>query len=184
MSNAIAKLLFQKNVCYLPGIGQLKLVSHPSQTDFLNSCIEAPHQEICFLADNSVSVVSDDLKVESQRILADLVNDGESVLEGIGVFYQSNDEGIQFASVVLDDSFREPVSAIRVIRKDARHTVLVGDKELTNHDIAASKIKSIQKFSGAWWVWALGIAAISIIILGYFIVQFPNNILGNLIRVF
>ena len=43
-----ASSFFHKKICVLPGLGTLKLVTHAAETDFSNTQIKSPRQEIIF----------------------------------------------------------------------------------------------------------------------------------------
>jgi hypothetical protein len=66
-----------------------------------------------------------------------------------------------------------PVKAERVIRADAKHSILVGDKEKTNYEMTELLSDDTYVEKESWWIYALILAAIGLSIL--FFHFYSNN---------
>ena len=88
------------------------------------------------------------------------------VIQAIGNFVVDGEGNISFNSVELPKEFMQPVVAERVIRLDAEHSILVGDKETTNIAMTEYLNEETPK-KDRWWIWAivLGAVAVSLILL-------------------
>lgn len=92
--------------------------------------------------------------------------------EGVGVL-----EAIPGGQVILRPSdlaydFMPGVSSRRVIRKDASHTVLVGETERSSHESQQWLEEDVVVARTGWWVGAAVIAAVA---LGLIFFQFFRN---------
>ena len=154
MYNLIAPSLFQKRICRLPGLGSLQMVSHSAETHFIDREIRAPYDEIRFIPNNTDEASFNEFSAISQLIRQDLQTKGEVVLDGVGVFYQSED-GLEFAPVVLDAELSRPVQVEFVTREDTRHSLLVGDQETTTDAMDVLLNKPTFQRTISWWWWAL-----------------------------
>ncbi|HMO61792.1 MAG TPA: hypothetical protein PKC39_12780 [Ferruginibacter sp.] len=181
MFNLIAISFLQKKYCRLPGIGSLTLVAQPAETDFVNSAIKAPTEEIVFKAENGDATGSFNEFTAISEIMLRQLNDGLPVeISGVGTFTQTGGI-ISFEPVVLSNMYTPAVHAVRVIRKDAEHQMLVGDKETTNTVMAGllnDKPAAVQR----WWIWALVAALASLTVLFLYLSQNGFNGLGSMAK--
>ena len=174
MNNTISNSLFQKNKCALAGIGVLSLETGSAETDFANSQIKSPYQRIVFMPAIEANGIENNFSEISKKILSELEINNESSLHGIGKFYKDNNQQIQFEPIQLSQIFFQPVTANRIIRENAEHNVLVGDRE-TNSTVMTEYFTEEPKIIDRWWIWAAGIAAIALLLLGF---SFYNNGVG------
>ena len=54
------------------------------------------------------------------------------------------------------------VPAVRIIRTNAKHTMLVGDREISNVEMTDYLHDEVHKEKTSWWIYALIIAAIAL----------------------
>lgn len=164
MLDVIASSLFQKKSCRLPGIGTLEVVTRPAEYDFSNQRILAPRQTIVFINAPSSDNTFNEFSAISQLMKQKLKEDGTVNIEGLGSFVKDG-AGLQFVPVEVDADLLQPVSAERVIHKDAEHAILVGDKETTNTVMTEYYTEEVVETTDKWWIWAivLGVAAAGII---------------------
>src|SRR5687768_7485478 len=87
-------------------------------------------------------------------------NDGYYAWEGIGVFKNDSSGDLIFEEHQKLLPVLAPVPAKRIIRKDAKHAILVGDKEKTNvqmsemlHEPVEMQEPVVRK--DRWWIYAL-----------------------------
>jgi hypothetical protein len=181
MFNVIATYFLQKKYCRLPGIGSLTLVTQPAQNDFVNSSIKAPVDEIVFKPDNDQGNNSFNEFTAISELMLKQLDSGQPVeISGVGVFTKSGAD-IDFTPVVLDGSYTPAVTAQRVIRKDAEHALLVGDKQTTN-TIMAELLNEQPAATYRWWVWALVAAFAGLIAILVYLSQHGFNSLGNIAK--
>jgi hypothetical protein len=91
--------------------------------------------------------------------------------EGVGTFSKSISGELRFDSSVKDHRFDPPVSATRMIRDKAVHTVRVGEEERTSDEMA-EWLNPEQERKTYWWAPAL-IAAV--ILLVFILIYFSQN---------
>jgi hypothetical protein len=71
---------------------------------------------------------------------------------------------ISFETYHAPFEFFTAVTAERVIRPDARHSILVGDQEKTNYEMS-ELLGDVHKERESWWIYAIIIAAIALLVL-------------------
>lgn len=174
----IATSLFLDKKCNLPGIGTLLLVSRSAKSDFLNTRILSPTQTIEFIADGRDNNLSTDFLELSNFIKTKLTEEGTYLLNGIGTFTRQGEAEVQFTPVVIDPAFTPDVEAVRVIRQDAIHEILVGDQQTTNTEMIDYFNEKTPLFD-RWWVWAIVLSAIGLILMLIYFSQRGLNLLGN-----
>jgi len=179
MYNIIAPSFFQKKNCVLPGIGSLSIITHPAETDFSNTRIKSPRQEILFTPAGSNAPVFNEFSAISEMMKRHLDEENRVEVLGIGTFTQDPSGQVSFHSIRIDDVFTEPVTAERVIHKDAPHAILVGDKETTNVQMTEYFTEE-PTAPDRWWLWAVTLAAAGIIVITLYIAQNGLNALASL----
>ncbi len=178
MYSIIAPSFFQKKKCVLPGIGRLSLVTHAAETDFYNTQIKAPRQEIVFTSGTEANIFNE-FSAISEMMQRHLDEEGSVALHGVGTFTKDTTGAISFAPIQIDNDFTQPVTAERVIHKDAPHAILVGDKETTNV-VMAEYYTEETVAKDRWWVWALVLGSIAIAALILYIIKYGFNNFSSL----
>lgn len=179
MYQIIASTLFQNKVCRLPGIGTLFMVTHPAATDFANASIKSPVETIDFIVQQSGEKVFNEFSAISELLKKTIPENGNFFLKGIGIFSRDNSGVIQFAPISIDHIFTPPVTAERVIRQDAEHAMLVGDQQTTNVQMT-EYFSEQEPLKDKWWIWAIVLAALGIILLLVYFYRYGFNALGNI----
>ena len=184
MDTLIQSSLFQNETCILPGVGTLSIISGTAETDFANSTIKPPLQNIVFKEENELNLINK-FSDQSDLIKLQLHQSGNYYLDGVGTFTKDN-EHINFTSVSLPRALILPVKAERVIRQEleqAEHPILVGDKQTTNHAMTnylnEEEIKQPQQKKDKWWIWAIGLTVIAAATIIFYFSGHTNFSFGN-----
>ena len=190
MRDLIASYLIQNKECHLPFLGNFRIKKVPSLLDLPNKKLVPSSDEIVFsenenyLSPGLTNYVSHLYKVPRHEAEEKINNwcldakvkldSGEKLdLNSVGSL-QKNVVGNIFFQMQQRINFFEPVTAERVIHKDAGHTVLVGDKETTSvvmnefyRDDVVSKVKS------SWKIWAIILFVVSLLLLIFYFSNHP-----------
>ena len=85
----------------------------------------------------------------------------EAEWEGLGTLKKDDTGDIQFESLVSKPFFLQPVPAEKVVRSNAKHMMLVGDRERSNREMSDWFAEEPIHGNRLWWKLALlaGIAA-------------------------
>jgi hypothetical protein len=89
----------------------------------------------------------------------------------VGMLMRDATGEIQFKSEMIQPGFVQPVAAIRVIRQDARHAILVGDQELTTDHMTELLSEEVHVEKESWWIYALIIFAVAVVIIFFYLYQ-------------
>ncbi len=169
----------------MPGIGTFLLERKPAYIDFVNKIAEPPAYTIALHHGNvpASKNVFDWLasKLEISELDAvkrfndfsfDIKNKvlaGDRLLwEGVGEFSKGMAGEIRFEAVLKDKKAGVPIPAVKVIRENAEHTMMVGEDEKTS-----SQMKEIlspsheRKFQ--WWGIALIVSLLAFIFIGVYL---------------
>ena len=175
MHTIIAPSFFHKKYCVLPGIGKLTLVTQSAASDFTNQLIEAPVQQIIFTPGVQNDYLFNEFSAISDLIKRKLEEHGFVDLLGIGRFTKTTDGSIDFTAALIDEDLLMPVEAKRAVRENAVHNILVGDKETTSTVMAEmlTEEEPVSNYGAKrkWWVWALTLAAIALLLIALYIYQ-------------
>ena len=93
----------------------------------------------------------------------------EAPWEGLGILKKDDMGDIHFESSILNPSFLQPVPAEKVVRTNAKHMLLVGDRERSNSEMSDWFAEEPIHGNRLWWLVALigGIAAALIIMIHF-----------------
>ena len=93
----------------------------------------------------------------------------EAPWEGLGILKKDDMGDIHFESSILNPSFLQPVPAEKVVRTNAKHMLLVGDRERSNREMSDWFAEEPIHGNRLWWLVALvgGIAAALIIMIHF-----------------
>jgi hypothetical protein len=164
MEQDIASYLFRNHTCVLPGIGKLTLVTTPAETNFINAQIKAPVQHISFTPDGKTNAVFNELSAVSEHLKMMLSAKKIVLLNGIGTFSIDDNGKIHFTELEINKSLAPAIKVERVVHQDAKHTMLVGDKE-TDNVVMTEFFSDAPKKKNRWWIAAAIAAVVAIIIL-------------------
>jgi nucleoid DNA-binding protein len=184
MFSLLNKYLVQQHSLALPGIGTFSFTNKPAESDFSNKQFLPPTQGIAFTAEkdtparNLFTYISRQLGIsewEAVKSVNDFAYDlnarlraGQSVKwEGVGSLTKENDGHLQFTPAMEQGGFFQPVVAEKVIREHAQHSMLVGDQERTNTQMAELLGEEAPARRSRWWILALilGLAGLTILLL-------------------
>ena len=149
MQDTLYEFLLLNKKLSLPGIGTISLCQHPAHLDFTNRQITAPSFYFTIDSRNdkpskklfdwlssslgisewdaikSINDFSFDLKSR-------LSENREVIWDGVGVFRRDNNGNLKLDQKNVLVVSQQPVTAEKVIRMKAEHTVLVGEQEKTS----------------------------------------------------
>ena len=187
MQDFITAYLIQERECSLTGIGHFRITTHPATSDVADRTMLPPYNEVTFLKNVSekedVGLIKyfaakqglDEVEARKQLKLffislsnnlsfsktASFPSLGKLEKDGNGniTFHQEN-----------NITLLEPVKAERVIHENAKHPILVGDKEIISEDPLKFKEPEIP-LKREWWKIAaliLFIISVCIVLLQYY----------------
>jgi hypothetical protein len=180
------KYLFLNKSIPVPGLGTICMESQPATIDASTRTILPPTYRFRF--DKFSDSPDKDLFtfLSSQQHISDYealrqFNDfsyslrdrlnyfREAPWEGLGILKKDDSGDIHFESSILNPSFLQPVPAEKVVRANAKHMLLVGDRERSNREMSDWFAEEPVHGKRLWWLVALltGIAA-SLIIMFHF----------------
>jgi hypothetical protein len=89
--------------------------------------------------------------------------------EGLGILKKDDMGDIHFESSILNPSFLQPVPAEKVVRTNAKHMLLVGDRERSSREMSDWFAEEPIHGNRLWWLVALigGITAALIIMIHF-----------------
>ena len=93
----------------------------------------------------------------------------EAAWEGLGTLKKDDTGEILFESILAKPFFLQPVPAEKVVRSNAKHMMLVGDRERSNREMSDWFAEEPVHGNRLWWLVALagGIAAALIIMFHF-----------------
>jgi hypothetical protein len=183
MINYVKTYLLQHKSVSIPGLGTIYVERIPAQSDFVNRQLlppsyhyrfdryfDTPGKEFfSFLSARKNIQDFEAIRLFNEwalNVRNSISGENQSAeLEGIGSINRNA------SGEVIFEPFGKPVSydvilpAERIIRSNAKHGMLVGDKETTNAEMNEYYTEEVHKEKIAWWIYALIIAAIALIII-------------------
>lgn len=182
LKESLYNYLLQFRQLPIPGLGTILVERKPAQTDFLNKQLLPPSYNFQF--DKYFDAPDKDFftYLATQNDMADfeairwynewsyelrtkLRTDNPIELEKVGTLKKDISGEIVFVPAAPINLHLEPVTAERVIRQNAKHTVLVGDKEWTNEEAADNLLEGGGSESKAWWIITIVLTTILLLIL-------------------
>ncbi len=199
MQKQIASYLFQNKSCPLPGIGTLSVLSSGAEADFTDKSIAAPNSFISFAntesdttgllkylaatGSGSIDETAQSLDQFCDDLKKRIAEQSFVNLNQIGNFFIDGSGNIDFKQEELPAVFSQAVYAERVIHPEAEHQILVGDKETTN-TIMTERLAAIPETKDRWWIWAVVLGAISLVLLLIYFTEFSGtSSFGNVIKI-
>jgi len=186
MYTILNKYLFLNKSIPLPGLGTICLESQAASIDASTRSILPPTYRFRF--DKFFDSPDKDLfsYLSSQQNISDYealrqYNDfafslrdrlnyfREAPWEGLGILKKDDMGEIHFESSIPNPSFLQPVPAEKVVRANAKHMLLVGDRERSNSEMSDWFAEEPVHGNRLWWLVALigGIIA-SLVIMTHF----------------
>ncbi|MES2774305.1 MAG: hypothetical protein V4722_08980 [Bacteroidota bacterium] len=172
--------LIENSSLHLPGIGVLEFAEVSARLDVADIQIQSPKKVLRLNAEGQkqdkhglMGFLSRHLDISEEQSFKVFRQFSESVRstlgtkrilywDNLGAFQKDETGVVQFVQTTDIDHYLPPVSAERMIRQRAEHTMTVGDTETTNtamqeyYDEEPVEIKKDY-----WWVWAIAIFVVS-----------------------
>lgn len=156
----------------LPGIGVFAAVAEPAQLDFTERLLHAPKYSVQYFETEDTEVkdfchflateknISDaDAEKSFNRFLQKLQNvlatENSLHLKGIGTI--AGNAGV-YNFIAETNDLLQPINAERVIRKNAEHTIKVGEAEKTSTQM--QELLQHTETKDRWWIAAVLLAAL------------------------
>jgi hypothetical protein len=191
MERLIKTYLLQKSSVSIPGLGTIYVERSPARSDFINRQLlppsyhfrfdkyfDAPGKDFfAFLASRKKIEDYEAIKLYNEWALGirnNLGSDNSSALEGIGVLKRNESGDVAFEPENLHDVINVAVPAERIIRTNAKHTMLVGDREISNVEMTDYLHDEVHKEKTSWWIYALIIAAVALTAILFHFFRGPN----------
>jgi hypothetical protein len=179
MPRLLRHFFIQNRQVSIPGIGSFHLVRIPARVDVASRQLLAPGYSVQFdpLQDNPTAdlfsyISRKTLVNEWEAIgmlnefgmgLKDRLRTGKKFIwEGVGTLETIPGGQVILRPANMDYNFMPGVPSTRVIRKDASHTVLVGETERSSNETRQSLEEDVVVARAGWWVSAAVIAAIAL----------------------
>ncbi|MGZ5247035.1 MAG: HU domain-containing protein [Flavitalea sp.] len=189
MFEVLNSYLVQNKSISIPGLGTIYVERIPARYDFVNRSIlppayqfrfdkyfDAPDKEFfTYLASEKQIADFEAIKIYNEwayefrnRIR------GEEIVtwDGVGVLQQDPSGEILFEPINDLNADINPVRAERVVRTDAAHSMLVGDKETTTTEMTEFLQEDVSSRKKTGWIIAAVVAAIA---LSVFFIRFYSK---------
>lgn len=179
MFEVLNSYLVQNKSISIPGLGTIYVERIPARYDFVNRSIlppayqfrfdkyfDAPDKEFfTYLASEKKIADFEAIKIYNEWAyeFRSRIRGEETVTwEGVGVLQQDPSGEIHFEPINDLNADINPVHAERVVRTDAAHTMLVGDKETTTIEMTEYLQEDVSSRKKTGWIIAAVIAAIAL----------------------
>ena len=181
-------LILHKSIS-IPGLGTIYVERKPAQSDFVNRQIipasyhyrfdryfDAPDKDFfTYLAAQKEIADYEAIRWYNEwayELRNKIRTQHEVHWENVGTLRTDPSGEIVFEAQHKLIGFLQPVPAERIIRSNAKHTVLVGDRELTNtamSDYLNEETVHVEKES--WWIYALILATVAVVVIFFHFLQ-------------
>jgi nucleoid DNA-binding protein len=171
----------------LPGIGVVSLQIQPAKTKFIDREVLPPAYFFQFSTREksttsklsgwiahawNISETDADSRFNDfiSGIRRQLQEGKEVVWAGVGKFSKDLMNEIKFEPQKRALAFQQPVIAEKVIRENARHAVLVGEREKTASEYSEIIEESAEVTTPRtnWWIWPTALIILSLIFIGWY----------------
>ena len=185
MYPVLKKFLALHHHLSLPGIGNFNVQNIPASVDIANRCVNPSLSRMIF-SDEKLSpdksffhFIALELHIDevqairdftdfNSRLQSDINNYKPVVFENFGTLYKQQSGEINFEADVMPPYF-PVINAERVIRKNATHTVMVGEDERTSDEMhTALQEEIVVAEVDRWWIPAIVLGLIGIAALIYY----------------
>ena len=181
MNQYLAKYFALHKKLVLPGIGFFNTSTQPAQLEFVEKTLHAPGHSINFYRDenaadnNFISFLIKETGLDqyetinkfSQYItqLKEKLQSGTALhLPGLGIL-TNNENEYSFTAENLQQYF-PGITAERVIRQNAQHSVRVGEDEKTS--VEMHEMLNREAAKDRWWIGAIVLAVVGIAAILYY----------------
>ncbi len=181
MQTILNRYLIQHKSISIPGLGTIQADTKPASIDAAGRCampptvsfrfdsyFDAPDKEFfSYLARKTKISDYDALRNYNAfaYTLRDKLNQQRSaVWEGLGTLIKDDNGQISLVTTRTDPDFIREVPAEKVVRTDAEHRLLVGDRERTSSEMTQWFTEEPVPGRNRWWLAAVIIAVVSILL--------------------
>jgi nucleoid DNA-binding protein len=181
MMDVLKSYLVQHKSINIPGLGTIYLERIPARTDIVNKQLlppqyiyrfdkyfDAPDADFFnYLATHQKMEDYEAIKWYNEfayNLRTQIRTDEKAAWEGIGVFKKDSSGEIIFEDNNQQPAGLLPVAANRIVRSDASHHILVGDRETTTVQMSELLNDHTHVEKESWWLYALILAAIGLCI--------------------
>jgi hypothetical protein len=198
MYTILNRYLFLHKTIPVPGLGTICMESQPAQIDASTRSIQPPVYRFRFdkFSDspdknlfNYLSAQQNISDYEALRqyndfaySLRDRLNYfREAPWEGLGILKKDDSGEIHFETSIANPFFLQPVPAEKVVHANAKHMLLVGDRERSNSEMSDWFAEEPVHGNRLWWLVALliGVAAVFVIMINFSIHGWRVESTGN-----
>lgn len=182
--DVLTNYLLQQKRISIPGLGTLHMERVPARTDFVNARIlpplfrfrfdqyfDAPDSDLFGYLSNHLDIPDyEAIKWYNEfayALRAKIRNNEAAEWPGLGNFVTDDKGEITFATEKPSFDLPEAVPANRIIHEHSEHAILVGDREVLVSDLTERSAEAVFVERGSWWIYALIIAAVALIVIGY-----------------
>lgn len=180
MVQLIKTYLLQNKSISIPGLGTIYVERIPAQTDFVNRQLLPPAYHFRFdkyfdaPAKDFFTFIAAKNRVEdyeaikmynewAQQLRSTIGTENVTPIQGVGSLKRDLSGEIVFEPAGPQQTFHQPVPAERIIRTNASHTMIVGDREFTNVEMNDLLHDGSRNKKSKWWIYAIVIAALAIV---------------------
>jgi len=198
MFDILYRYLIRNRQISLSGIGTLSVQVRPSISEFVDRTFLPPVYSFVFEPGKETSsrklfswlaaafnITERQAVIRFNDFLFDLKREleagNEITWQGVGSLRKGLTGEISLDAVKKDLIFQQPVIAAKVMRENAEHIVLVGEREKTSTEMTEILLapSPIEEKRSYWWVWPLAIIIISFIFLGWYFSEHGMSSTGN-----
>jgi hypothetical protein len=184
MYNIVRKFFALHHRISLPGIGNFSVETTPACIDFTDRSISSSQNKIVFSNEflpvdkKFCRFVSEELNVDepaalqnftsfSAHLQHDLDNNNNIYIKGIGRLIKQTESEFVFEPEEFGEYFT-PLVAERVIRKNAIHTIRVGEDEKTAEEMHTVLQQPFKIKKEKWWIAAIILAVIGVAAISFY----------------
>lgn len=197
MQDLISSYLIQAKDCNLPGVGNFRITTTPASLDVADKKMFPPTDEIVYtertdkISDELINYIAHKKNIEQAEAKEQIKNWCRNIKEKLHIGEEINFASIGSLQKIPSGSisfqkqeyfsFFEPVTADRIIHKDAEHAVLVGDRETTSSAMNQYLQEDQEIKNSSWKIAAivLLIIALSLLFFHFYSGSSTNNPTGN-----
>lgn len=168
----------------LPGIGVLALQMQPAEAEFVDHSFlspkyffefersyDVPPEKLFSWLATNLTITEQEAVIRFNEFLFDLnrqLKEGRQIhWQKIGSLQKEFSGDIQFIPQHREFPGYVEVIAEKVKRKNAEHTMLVGEKEKTSTEMKELLYPADEEKTDKWWVWPLAVILAILIFLGW-----------------
>lgn len=185
MYQELYQFLLQHKQLPVPGIGTFLLERKPAVIDFPNKLILPPQYAVALETEHSspckkhfycwlsklLGMSDREAIVRFNDFAFDLkkqVSNGDTIQwDGVGTISKGFGDQVKFVPADAV-TIEKPVTAEKVIREKAEHTVRVGEDERTAAEMTEMLNRPVEKKSN-WWITAVGLMILAIMFIGWYL---------------